>query len=168
MRTLAETHARARRHERRRGWPLGYPDNPMVDDAATFRPAALAALRQFRAVHPFRLEAEAFVDAVGTLYGGLSAAYDMPVLTVRHRGPWEGDSIESRYDDLRHRVTLRGRASVLTALHEFGHARGYGEGGAVYWSVNVFRRVFPRSFARLQQQPGSYMLMRADASAERR
>ena len=44
-----------------------------------------------------------------------------------------------------------GRLSVVTFLHEFGHALGYGERGACRWSINLFRRCFPRSFARCRQ-----------------
>ena len=38
--------------------------------------------------------------------------------------------------------------SVLAYLHEFAHARGADERQACHWSINLFRRCFPRSFAR--------------------
>jgi hypothetical protein len=38
---------------------------------------------------------------------------------------------------------------VVTVLHEWGHVLGLGERGACRWSVNLFRRVFPREFERL-------------------
>jgi hypothetical protein len=46
-------------------------------------------------------------------------------------------------------ITMRGRLSVVTYLHEFAHALGHGERGACRWSLNLFRRVFPAQFARL-------------------
>jgi hypothetical protein len=49
-------------------------------------------------------------------------------------------------------IALVGKLSVVTYLHELAHARGYDERQAVKWSVNLFRKVFPRSFARCQQE----------------
>ena len=47
---------------------------------------------------------------------------------------------------------------MLTYLHEFAHARGYDERGACRWSLNLFRRCFPRSFARCR--PVGHTLVR--------
>jgi hypothetical protein len=33
-------------------------------------------------------------------------------------------------------------------LHEFAHARGADERQACRWSINLFKKCFPRSFAR--------------------
>ena len=55
------------------------------------------------------------------------------------------------YHPATHTITLEGRLSVVTFLHEFGHARGYGERGACRFSINPFRRVFPRLFARCRR-----------------
>jgi len=41
--------------------------------------------------------------------------------------------------------------SVVTYLHEFAHARGWRERQACRWSINLFRRVFPREFARCRR-----------------
>jgi hypothetical protein len=59
-----------------------------------------------------------------------------------------GPSGDSGYSPALHRIALRGKLSVVTFLHEFGHARGFGERQACRWSLNLFRRCFPRSFAR--------------------
>jgi hypothetical protein len=39
----------------------------------------------------------------------------------------------------------------VTFLHEFAHARGFDERQACRWSINLFRRCFPRSFASCRQ-----------------
>jgi hypothetical protein len=54
----------------------------------------------------------------------------------------------SNYRPACHTITLTGKLSVLTYLHEFAHARGADERQACRWSINLFRRCFPRSFAR--------------------
>ncbi len=58
----------------------------------------------------------------------------------------------SSYDRLQDVIILRGRLSVVTYLHEFGHALGKGERGACRWSVNLFKRCFPRQFALCQAE----------------
>jgi len=50
--------------------------------------------------------------------------------------------------------------SIITALHEFAHHLGMGEHGACRWSVWLFKKVFPGSFAKLRFIPGSHMLVR--------
>ena len=164
MRSLSEVHAAAREHEQRRGWSRGYPDSPMIDERFRMRRSVKRAMRRFRRLRPFRLRKLAFVAAVGSLYRDLAEAYDMPAPELRHVGEWEGDSGSSTYGEAliggNHLVTLRGRESVLTALHEFAHARGYGETAAVRWSVNVFRLTFPCSFERLENEPGTHVLRR--------
>lgn len=42
--------------------------------------------------------------------------------------------------------------SVLTLLHEFGHALGKDERQTCTWSINLFSRFFPRSFAGLRAE----------------
>jgi len=47
-------------------------------------------------------------------------------------------------------ITMRGKLSVVTFLHEFAHALGRDERGACRWSINLFRSVFPEQYARLR------------------
>ncbi len=42
--------------------------------------------------------------------------------------------------------------SVVTFLHEFGHALGKGERGTCKWSINLFRKHCPKSFGKLEQR----------------
>lgn len=63
----------------------------------------------------------------------------------------------SCYNRLSNAITLKGRLSVITFLHEFAHALGVGERGAVTFSIHYFRIVFPDQFAKLRrtQRAGS-------------
>jgi len=56
----------------------------------------------------------------------------------------------SCYWSMRDKIVLSGRLSVVTYLHEFGHALGKDERGACKWSINLFRRIFPKSYKKLQ------------------
>jgi hypothetical protein len=85
----------------------------------------------------------------GDLNRALAAAYgiESPALSFSVTDPagGRGNGCYSRWI---HAIFLFGKLSVVTYLHEFAHARGMDERQAVRWSVNLFRRCFPRSFAR--------------------
>jgi hypothetical protein len=59
-------------------------------------------------------------------------------------------SCQRRGDGRPAAITMRGKLSVVTFLHEFAHALGRDERGACRWSINLFRRAFPEQYARLQ------------------
>lgn len=136
----------------------------MVDEQFKLKGSVKTALLEFKRKHPFRLEGDVFEEAVRELYWQLAEAYGMLPPLVRHEGPWDGCSGSSCYMPGDHTIVLRGHPSVITALHEFTHARGYGEEGAVWWSVNVFRLMFPRSYQRLHNPNRSHVLVRAEES----
>jgi hypothetical protein len=119
----------------------------VLDPQMKFDRAALAAVRAFAASRPYRQTVALREQLVRELCAALSAAYGIraPRLVVR----WSrGSSGASCYRPLPHRIELRGRFSVVTFLHEFAHARGFDERGACRWSINLFAKCFPRSFAR--------------------
>jgi hypothetical protein len=82
-------------------------------------------------------------DAIGALLRGLADVYQTPVDVTFMSGA--SDSA-----DLRGHITLNAdHLSVITALHEFAHHRfGASEMKACRWSVQLFRKTFPRTFAR--------------------
>ena len=65
-------------------------------------------------------------------------------------GPLDGSSSgSSYYSASNHRIVLIGKLSVVTFLHEFAHALGFDEREACRWSINLFRKCFPRQYSRL-------------------
>jgi hypothetical protein len=138
----------------------------ILDDAMTFRPAALRALRAFRRSRPWRGTIQERKAKFLTLNRELARAYGLrrPKLLFRSIAPHaEGNGCYIRRPGRRHEITLFGQISVVTYLHEFGHARGYDERRAVRFSVNLFRRMFPVSYASLV--PVGHMLCRRSPSA---
>lgn len=121
----------------------------IIDDAMRFKPATLKALRQFAASRPWHGSVSERKEKFRKLHKALSTAYGIiePQLVF---GLIVGSSSgASHYIQPIHRIVLVGRLSVVTYLHEFAHARGMGERNACRWSVNLFRQVFPRQYARL-------------------
>ena len=131
----------------------------ILDDSLTFNPDALRAVKAFARSKPWRGTVEERQLKFRELNTALSLAYQIPEPTLVFAGFGAGDSCDSSYRPATNTITLTG-LSVVTLLHEHAHARGMGERGATRWSVNIFRRCFPRSFARCRQE--GHMLRRAD------
>jgi hypothetical protein len=129
-----------------------YPQSvaEVLDAELRFNRAALAAVQSFARRRPYRQNAATRKQVILELCGRLSAAYGIACPRVVFH--WSrGSSGSSCYRPALHQIELRGRFSVVTVLHEFGHARGFGERAACRWSINLFARCFPRSFARCRQ-----------------
>mgnify|MGYP003352585187 FL=1 len=89
-----------------------------------------------------------------SIYGvDVELLVDPSILENSHSG-------RSNYNPALNAITLHGRLSVLTFLHEWGHVlKGYSEYEACVWSVNLFRRVFPDNFDRLRNNARGHMLV---------
>ncbi len=123
----------------------------VLDDQISFRPASLRAVRIFATSNPWTGSLDQRKKKFCKLNRSMAAAYGIrkPELVF---GNLDGSSSgRSYYEPGRHRIVLVGKLSVVTYLHEFAHARGMGEQGACRWSINLFRRCFPRQFSRLIQ-----------------
>ena len=121
----------------------------VVDRSMRFNVKALRAVRRFAESNPWRGSLDERKEKFRKLNRLLAEAYgiDEPAL---HFGQIDGSSSGgSHYIPMMHRIVLVGKLSVVTFLHEFAHARGKGERGACRWSINIFRRCFPRQYARL-------------------
>lgn len=132
----------------------------LLDDTMTFRPAALRALRAFRRQKPWQGTLAQRRAKFRRLNRALAAAYGLPVPRLILPSSETDRVANGCYSPSAGGGTIQlvGKLSVVTYLHEFGHARGYDERQAVRWSANLFRRVFPRSFARLRHD--GHMLVR--------
>ena len=63
----------------------------------------------------------------------------------------DGSSRESYYDSIERCITMLGKLSVITFLHEFAHGLNPdgGEDFARMWSLTLFRKVYPKAFENL-------------------
>ena len=121
----------------------------VLDDQMRFSPAALRAVRAFSDARPWAGSVEERKEKFRKLNKELSEAYNItePGLAF---GRLDGmSSGSSHYIPHLHRIVLVGKLSVVTYLHEFAHSRGIGEQGACRWSINSFRRGFPKQFGKL-------------------
>ena len=112
----------------------------------TYKPAALAAVRALRRAKPWRGTSAQRLRKFRVCIRRLAMAYYVPcpLVTYNRRRP-------ACYRPGRNEINLD-KFSVVTLLHEFGHVRGFDERQTCVWSINLFRRLFPRSFARCRFQ----------------
>lgn len=116
----------------------------VLSDRITYKPAALAAVRDLARAKPWQGSVLMRLAKIERCNAALAAAYGIPAPTIRVRASRGGDC----YRPASNTIELSSRISVVTFLHEFGHARGFDERQTCRWSINLFRRCFPRSYAR--------------------
>jgi len=133
----------------------------IIDDNIRYRRATISAAKWFARRKPWRGRIGCRKQKFARFHEKLCEAYGKTTRLIfegTHRG---GPSGSSTYTPAADVITLRGRLSVVTYLHEFAHALGRDERGACRWSVNLFKRCFPRSFSRCI--PSGHCLMRPEA-----
>jgi hypothetical protein len=128
-----------------------YPESvvEVLDDRVQYSTAVIDAVQTFSAANPWKGPATARKLKFLQLNRDLASACSIrePALEF---GLLDGSSSGASYYNSRdHRIVIVGKLSVVTYLHEFAHALGYDEPDACRWSVNLFRRCFPRQYSRL-------------------
>jgi len=127
-----------------------YPDNPMLDASMKYKRETVKAVKRFKQTNPWKGSREVRAAKFDALLAELKVIYNKPALRCVydcHRPYFESfASCYSRYEDL---ITMHGRFSVITFLHEFAHSLGRDEYGAVRWSTNLFAKVFPEKMVAL-------------------
>jgi len=128
-----------------------YPSNlqAALGQPLTFRPSTLKAVRAFAAAKPWRGSFEERQTKFRQLHADLCRIYRVnPTLVIQ--GDGTGDSGGSSFQSGANVITLTGRLSVITFLHEWGHVlKGHSEFEACRWSLRLFQRCFPRSWGRI-------------------
>ncbi len=129
----------------------GYPKSvkEVLRDDIEYPPKVIQSMKAFRALHVWKGTVDERFEKLKRLSRALAHVYGIEVPTLlmeRIDGSFSG---RSSYNPHRHENTMRGKLSVISFLHEFGHALGMDEYGATEWSANLFRMIFPKSFGRL-------------------
>ncbi len=124
----------------------------ILDDSRKYKPAVLKALRRFKNSRPWRGTLSERGDKLRRLHRSLCKAYRKTIPLVIDVPEAEQQRGNGCYDHESNEIILTGKLSVLTYLHEFAHATTAGEDEfkACAWSVNLYKRIFPRSWARMK------------------
>ena len=121
----------------------------------------IKVLKEFKRMNPWKGSPEERYEKFKWLHEKLNEIYGLSVRFVSEvRKPYTFSG-NSYYDPYSKTITLMGRYSVITFLHEWGHALDlspkwhnklpmHGEYWAVAFSVTLFKHVFPEKYARLR------------------
>lgn len=121
--------------------------------------AVLEAMKECRAKHIWRLPLNDKIEAVNALFERLCQIYNITeghlIFALEEGATTSG---RSTYHTPTKTITLAGKFSMLTFLHEFAHLNGgQDELSCSKWAVNLFRKIFPVSFSRLRFQDGMFV-----------
>ena len=134
-----------------------YPETvkEILDDNIKYKDDLIQVMESFKRSNPWKQQEEKFKN----LNIALAQLYDItvPLLIFTNDRP-------SCYIPFVHTIFLcterDGKYSVITYLHEFGHAIGKNEKNTCRWSINLFRKIFPNSYDKLV--PHKHMLYKKD------
>lgn len=118
-----------------------------------YKKETVRILTEYRRWGPWKGSISYRIQKLYWLHNSLCDIYDKDTALFVHpsvlSGGTSGSSchVKTTYGDF---IVMKGRVSVLTYLHEFGHAlKGMSEFAACRWSINLFREIFPDNFKRL-------------------
>lgn len=138
-----------------------YPPNVPIIEELQYKTETIRVMKQWRdEIKPFRPKeysednVDKRIEKFKWINSKLSQIYGIeePIIKkgIINEESWNipGASGSSMFDGSS--IILDGKFSVITYLHEFGHARGFDETDATIWSTNLFKRIFPISYSKLQ------------------
>lgn len=144
-----------------------YPQSveEVLDDRMKFKKGVVEALLEFKGKRT--KEDTERLGAMADLVEDLSTIYEIATPSFKAEGlQANGFSGASSYNQETHEITMRGKLSVIALLHEFAHVLGKNEWDAAKWSINLFRKVYPDEFERLQAN--GHVLIRLEGGKDGR
>lgn len=125
----------------------------VINDGLGFKPEVLNAMREFRKLKPWRGTIPQRREKLTFLHHKLREIYERPFIELEFQLPEDfelprGNGIFVEDNDT---IYLIGKISVVTYLHVFAKAVfGPDDEKAMEWSINLYRRIFPNSAARMR------------------
>lgn len=120
-----------------------------------FKPAVYEAVKKFRQSQPWRGTQGEMQFKFRVLNEELAGIYEIPVpqLVFVDKFPVGACCFPtSKPAVIMMEPEKDGRYSVVCFLHEFAHCLKKNEREACKWSINLFKRLFPSSYAKLEHK----------------
>jgi hypothetical protein len=126
----------------------------IIDGRVKLNLAAFAAVKAFRRSKAWRGTFEERLGKFESLAAALGDAYGLePAPKIVFHGVENREQLgNGAFDGRTNAIHLVGKLSVVTFLHCFARARGKTRHEAFKWSLSVFKKMFPVSFARCHAQ----------------
>jgi hypothetical protein len=120
-------------------------------DNVVLAPEVVAVVKAFAKTHPWRGTLEEKIQKLLRLNSDVALAMNVRAPRLVFEIDESVDSGRSSYCPATKTITLNGRYSIVTFLHETAHHLfGPSEYTACAWSLALFKRVFPVSFSHLK------------------
>jgi len=154
-----------------------YPETveEVLDDEIKYRRGVIPALKGWKSLKLWGSKTNQMrLDGLIVLAEQLASLYDIAVPTVVVDGidldaiirdTKMNPSDSSSYSPGSHTITMRGNLSIITFLHEFGHALGKNEKKTCRWSINLFKKVFPKQYNKLDHKQHTLVRQRPNEDA---
>lgn len=123
-----------------------------LDENIVYKPATFAAMEKFKKSHPWRGTQAEMQFKLRVLNQELSEIYEIqtPQLVFVDKFPVGACCFPtSKPAVIMMEPERDGRYSIVCFLHEYGHALGKDEKETCKWSINLFKKVFPKSYEKL-------------------
>ena len=144
---------------------IEYPSSieEVIDDTVKYRSDVIKAMKKFKKLNPWQgsaLERAAKLLWLHThfckIYGkNTQLTFDYNIFHNQETKNGNGF-----YSPAYNMIHLQGKVSVLTFLHEWGHnLHGSSEYAACWWSINLFRKIFPGNFKKLLKNSKGHVLI---------
>lgn len=145
----------------------GYPDTPLVfGPEVKFKLGVIAAIKRFKKKKTHNRTSLERLEGMRELARDLSMVYGLRSVTkVSAVCLVEDETADSRgsfYHKKTNTIVMVEKLSIITFLHEFAHALGKDEVGAVRWSLTLFKRVWPQQFERLVPEGHTLVMPRGE------
>jgi len=134
----------------------------ILDDTVKYRKSLIKIMNRFKSFDPWDGTPAEKAAKLYWLHIRLCKIYDKKIylswdpaiimgVESKNGGGW--------YQHLDRHIHLYGKVSVLTFLHEWGHVLyGSSEYAACWWSINLFRKIFPKNFNKLRHRAQGHLL----------
>lgn len=125
----------------------------VIDPKFVFKSQTIEAMKKFAQSKPWRgTDCEKMLK-LAALNSDLSKIYRIRPPALCFTPNLTNMNALGVYDRNQNVIFLdENRISVITYLHEFGHALGKNEWDTCKWSINLFKRTFPKTFKNLESQ----------------
>lgn len=135
--------------------------NEVLVEGKKFKGAALRACRMYARAKPWAGSIEERKAKLEAFNAELAAAHGVPAPTLRYVNV-EANLVNGAagYDPDDKVIVLGYRLSVVSYLQMFARHCGKSRVGMVRWSVNLFKRKFPKSYAGCRWDASHAMLVR--------
>lgn len=123
----------------------------LIDDRKQYPEAVSEATKALARAKPWRGTDEERIQKLHAYHCALNAVYETEYGLEVHSLSADAATGGIQIDRTTETIVITGKISIVNYMHAYTLARGAGRREAFKWSLNLFKRCFPRSFERAEK-----------------